>query len=152
MGDWRNYFSFRGRLNRKPYWLMNLILGGVGLLGFLVVSMFAAMLPLFWALAAPLGIAFFAAGLSIATRRLHDRNKSAWWLLLYQGVPLVLGVLQGLMEAASGRGAGPADLLGFVNFCISMWVLADLGFMKGKPGANRFGDDPLGPPIQEVFA
>jgi uncharacterized membrane protein YhaH (DUF805 family) len=39
-----------------------------------------------------------------------------------------------------------------VSFFISAWVFVDLGLLKGTRGANKFGDDPLGPPIQEVFA
>jgi uncharacterized membrane protein YhaH (DUF805 family) len=151
MGDWRNYFSFNGRLNRRPYWLMSLVIVGVTFVGYIIVAMFAALLTIFWVLAAPLVIGFLWAGMSIAVRRLHDRNKSAWWLLLYQGLPLLLGIVEGLM-GVSGGGSGPANLLEFVGFCLSMWVLVDLGILRGSAGPNKFGDDPLGPQIQEVFA
>ena len=150
---WRNYFSFQGRLNRKPYWLMSLALLGVAIAAFVVIALLAALLNLFWVLAAPVVIALIWGSMSIATRRLHDRNKSAWWLLLYQGLPTVLGILRAVMMAQGGAAsAGPANMLGFISFCISMWVLVDLGFLKGPSGANRFGDDPLGPQVQEVFA
>ena len=75
MGDWRNYFSFQGRLNRKPYWLMSLALIGVGIVALVVVGMLAAMLTIFWVLAAPLLIAFVWANLSLNARRAHDRGK-----------------------------------------------------------------------------
>jgi hypothetical protein len=32
-------------------------------------------------------------GFSITTERLHDRDKSAWWLLVFYGLPAVLGQL-----------------------------------------------------------
>jgi len=32
-------------------------------------------------------------GFSITTERLHDRNKSAWWLVVFYGTPAVLGQL-----------------------------------------------------------
>ena len=150
MSDWRSYFTFQGRLNRKPYWLMNVIMFGVALVAFIVIGMLAGLLPLFWILGAPLFVAFVWAGLAIGARRLHDRNKSAWWLLPYQIVPAILGVPQTLLER--GGGIPAANLLGLISFAISMWALADLGFMKGKPGPNRFGDDPLGPAVHEVFA
>jgi len=151
MGAWRNYLSFQGRLNRKPYWLMSLVLVGIALGAFIVIAMLAALLPILWILAAPLVIVVIWSSFSISTRRLHDRNKSAWWLLLYSGVPGLLGGLQSLAELSRAP-AGPANLLGFISFCISMWMLVDLGIMKGRPGANRFGDDPLGQPLEEVFA
>jgi uncharacterized membrane protein YhaH (DUF805 family) len=47
-------------------------------------------------------------------KRLHDRGKSAWWLLLL-ALPLL----------------GP------------MWLLVELLFLPGTPGENRFGGDPL---------
>jgi uncharacterized membrane protein YhaH (DUF805 family) len=152
MGDWRNYISFQGRLNRKPYWLMSLVLVGIGIVAFIVIGMFAAMLTVFWVLGVPLLIAFLWASMSIAARRLHDRNKSAWWLLLYQGLPMLLSLLRSLLELSGPASTGPANLLGLISFAITMWVLVDLGIMKGKPGPNRFGDDPLGPQVEEVFA
>ncbi len=152
MTDWRNYFSFRGRLNRKPYWLMSLVVGGVALGAFIVLGILGALLKVFWILGLPLLVGLFWAGMSITTRRLHDRNKSAWWLVLYQGLPLVLDLLRFAM-ARDPATSGPGAVLGFIGFCIAMWVLVDLGFLRGKPGANRFGDDPLQPQhLQEVFA
>lgn len=147
MWDWRNYVSFEGRLNRKPYWLMSLVLIGAALAAFIVIGILAALLKLFWVLAAPLLIAFAWANLSLNARRAHDRGKSAWWLLLYQGVPALLNVLR----FAAGQG-GPADPLGLIVFCFGMWVFVDLGILKGTAGTNRFGDDPLGKPLEEVFA
>jgi uncharacterized membrane protein YhaH (DUF805 family) len=32
-------------------------------------------------------------GFAITTERLHDRDKSPWWLVLFYGVPAVLGQL-----------------------------------------------------------
>jgi uncharacterized membrane protein YhaH (DUF805 family) len=128
------------------------VIAGVALGAFMVVGLLGAMLRVLWILGLPLLIGVIWASTSIAARRLHDRGKSAWWLLLYQGVPLVLDLLRlGMMRdpATSGAAAG----LGFIGFCIAMWVLVDLGFLRGKPGANRFGDDPLQPQqLQEVFA
>jgi uncharacterized membrane protein YhaH (DUF805 family) len=151
MGDWRNYLTFDGRLSRKQYWLMTLIMFGVGIVAFLVVAMLGGLLPLLWILGVPPFLLFLWVATSIAARRLHDRGKSAWWLLLYQLFPSILDLIRSLATSRSGP-SGPWDLLGFIAFGISMWVLVDLGTMKGRAGANRYGDDPLGPPIQEVFA
>jgi uncharacterized membrane protein YhaH (DUF805 family) len=54
-------------------------------------------------------------GLAIAAKRWHDRNKSAWWILIVF-VPVVGG----------------------------LWYLIECGFLKGTTGANKFGSDPLG--------
>ena len=54
-------------------------------------------------------------GLAVAAKRWHDRNKSAWWILIVF-VPVVGG----------------------------LWYLIECGFLKGTTGPNKFGSDPLG--------
>ena len=53
--------------------------------------------------------------LAIYTKRWHDRDKSGWWSLI-MFVPIIGG----------------------------LWMLIELGFLRGTDGSNRFGDDPLG--------
>jgi len=152
VGNWRNYFTFQGRLNRRPYWLMSLIMVGVALAVFVVIGMLGAVATFLWILAAPLFVGFIWAGMSIGARRLHDRNKSAWWLVLYQGVPSLLEVIASV-AALGGRASDAPAFLRFISFCISMWVLVDLGLLRGVAGSNRFGEDPLQPQgIAEAFA
>ena len=57
---------------------------------------------------------FFWVMAALATKRLHDRGKSPLWFLL-----ALIPVL------------GP------------LWLLLELGFLRGTPGENRYGDDPL---------
>jgi uncharacterized membrane protein YhaH (DUF805 family) len=40
---------------------------------------------------------------------------------------------------------------GLVSFAISIWALVELGFLRGTPGPNQYGPDPLTPePIPAV--
>ena len=119
-------FSFQGRVNRAKFWLVHLamwvviavvfgaILGGavmssdpsaalasVGVVGGLVLLVVYVLM--LWI------------GLAIAAKRWHDRNKSAWWILIVF-VPVVGG----------------------------FWYLIECGFLKGTTGANKYGADPLG--------
>lgn len=41
---------------------------------------------------------------------------------------------------------GPLLILKVASFLITLWVLVDLGFLKGTTGPNRFGPDPLPAP------
>src|ERR1700736_3223763 len=43
-------------------------------------------------------------GASFATRRLHDRDKSAWWLVVFYLVPGVLGHLAEAARVAGSAG------------------------------------------------
>src|SRR5262249_25000929 len=90
-------FSFRGRLNRKPYWMTVIVTMAIILLllllalimireqrfefaAFTVIILLILYMPLIWI------------GLAIGAKRLHDRDKSAWWLLVFYALPGILAV------------------------------------------------------------
>ena len=138
-------FSFQGRLNRKPYWMTILAITVI----IILLIVFALMMfgeQDFWAgglLLAVLVIIYIPLiwiSLAIGAKRLHDRDKSAWWLLLFYLVPAVL--------STAGNHAGD---LGFVlhlaSFAITVWAFVELGCLRGTVGPNRFGPDPLAPAI-----
>jgi uncharacterized membrane protein YhaH (DUF805 family) len=151
-----SYFSFQGRTNRQRYWLTGLAIFGLVFVSALVATM-ATRIPILGILVALLLFAVIlgavVAGLANSARRLHDRGKSAWWLLVFQGVPGLLSALRVLVSAGGGAdAAGPAALLALIGLPFWIWAFVELGCLRGTTGPNRFGDDPLGEPVQEVFA
>jgi uncharacterized membrane protein YhaH (DUF805 family) len=79
---WAFFFSFRGRINRAKYWLALLIftiVGAVQGLGGLAFGD-AVILQIFNYL---IDIAVLVASIAVAVKRLHDRDRSAWWLVLF---------------------------------------------------------------------
>jgi uncharacterized membrane protein YhaH (DUF805 family) len=141
-------FSFAGRLNRARFWLANIVLFMVGLV-------LAPISSLSWTLIAtsPLSIAALVlvsfanlsvmfSGLAVAIKRLHDRDKPAWWLLLFYLVPWVLLTIA--YYTAPGTGAAEVRLiLVLASLSIAIWYLVELGFLRGTAGPNRYGPDPL---------
>ena len=138
-------WSFEGRINRQPYWLASLAtiialsalvgliaaFGGAGLFtGELTGGVGIALLILV------ASIPFIWIGLALGGKRLHDRNKSAWWLLVFYLLPSVL-------ERAAGYVGGVGLVLGLASFAISIWALVELGFLRGTAGPNDYGPDPL---------
>lgn len=142
-------FSFQGRINRKPWWLASLAVGAVaivvvvaiiiaaggailsddpmaavGALGGLIVVVIVLLVPLIWI------------GLALGAKRLHDRNKSAWWLVVFYLVPAVLDGIGNHLE-------GAGFILSIGAFAISIWGLIELGFLRGTVGPNQYGPDPL---------
>ncbi|MDO1582926.1 DUF805 domain-containing protein [Rhizobium oryzicola] len=124
-------FTASGRINRATFWKGFLLVIGVTLVaGAAVFGYASAMAPagtgdepiqLEGAAAVPMVIGMFAiiafnivAGLCLAIKRLHDRNKSGWWMLI-QFIPLIG----------------------------SIWYFIEVGFLAGTKGENRFGADPL---------
>lgn len=69
-------WAFRGRLSRPDFWLRHLILVPIAL--WLPIAA-GITLGAPWDL--PFALALVALLISVWGRRLHDRGRSAWWLL-----------------------------------------------------------------------
>jgi uncharacterized membrane protein YhaH (DUF805 family) len=110
-----------------------------------------------------LSLAILIPSLAVSVRRLHDTDRTGWWIVLpvpfliaalvFMGAALMSG-LTGGSSAASGGGmmlGGIALLLTFVS-CIVLLVFYCL---DGTHGPNRFGPDPKDPTgaedVAEVF-
>ena len=107
--------GFSGRAARSEYWywvLFGVITGIVaGLLDLAIVGASAQFRPL----DTLVGLGLFLPNLAIAIRRLHDRDRSGWFVLLVL-IPLVGAII------------------------LLVWFV-----QRGTVGGNRFGADPLGP-------
>jgi uncharacterized membrane protein YhaH (DUF805 family) len=141
--DWKTLlFTFGGRLNRGKYWL------GVLIIVLLYIAA-AIIFGIFYAIAGEMagaivgGAAALAAfivaiwgSIAIGVKRLHDREKSGWWLLLFWVVP---GILSGAGSVLGGIGMA----LSLVSLAISIWGFVEIGCLKGTTGPNKYGPDPL---------
>jgi uncharacterized membrane protein YhaH (DUF805 family) len=148
--DWTTLlFSFNGRINRGKYWLAVLIyvvvwvvfiVGGLIWLGGMNIDNLFSLAGaglLIWLIAIILLIAGTWSGLAVGVKRLHDRDKSGWWVLLFWFGPSLLGSWQ----AANG-----GFILSLVAGAIAIWAFVELGCLPGTPGPNQYGPDPLGNP------
>jgi uncharacterized membrane protein YhaH (DUF805 family) len=123
-----NYFNFQGRADRTEYWTWMIVrfavLTGLVLLG-LVTVIFAdhrATGEAFWVSLNALGwivpsfVLFFLATLlpdiAVSVRRLHDTDRSGWWLLWMNIIP----------------GLGFVLLIAFL--------------LESDKGSNQFGENP----------
>ncbi|MFL6823928.1 MAG: DUF805 domain-containing protein [Xanthobacteraceae bacterium] len=136
-------FSFQGRLNRKPYWMTMI----ATMVIIIILLLFALILirehrfefaGLTLALLVILYIPLIWINLAIGAKRLHDRDKSAWWLLLFYAAPGILSTASNQMEDVG------FIILHIISFAISVWAFVELGCLRGTPGANRYGPDLLG--------
>ena len=100
----RLFFSLRGRVSRRQYWLYGVLaLVGVALVGHALLGI-ARVRPRTAELIVNLLLVWPA--LAISVKRWHDRGKSGWWVLLNL-VP-VIGWLWALLDNGFLRGtAGP---------------------------------------------
>jgi uncharacterized membrane protein YhaH (DUF805 family) len=138
-------FTFKGRINRAKYWLALVIwcvvwaavLGagfggemGAGFGGEMIAGNAGAILIVIILL---LLVTSGVSGVAVGIKRLHDRDKSGWWLLIFYLLPAVFDGI--------GRGGVPA--LSLVAFAISIWSFVELGCLRGTDGLNTYGPDPL---------
>ncbi len=94
----RKYAMFAGRARRKEYWMFVLISAVVVLvLGFVNGLMGADVpaLPVYYSLAVVLP------SLAVTVRRLHDTDRSGWWLLILL-VPIVGAIVFLVFMATPG--------------------------------------------------
>ena len=78
------YAQFQGRAGRAEYWwfvLANFIV-------VLVLNVLGRASTLFSIVSAIYGLALLIPGIAVAIRRLHDTNRSGWWILIGL-IPLV---------------------------------------------------------------
>lgn len=118
------FLSMDGRIGRGKFWLgiLGLIVAYLILSSILFISGLMSVdpetgMPMgsgYWIGSFILAAAIIWPSLCIYGKRFHDRDKSAWWVLIGL-VPLV----------------GP------------IWLLIECGLLQGSDGANRFGPDPL---------
>jgi uncharacterized membrane protein YhaH (DUF805 family) len=103
-----NYVNFSDRACRSEYWFWFLfvIIGNIVTLGIDYAIGIQIISSLF-------SLAVLIPGIAIAVRRLHDLDRSGWWILLWF-IPIVGWIIL------------------LIWFCT-----------KGTDGPNRFGPDPL---------
>jgi uncharacterized membrane protein YhaH (DUF805 family) len=147
-------FGFSGRINRAKYWLaavfwtvVFILLVGIILviigrgssdfsgddIGAVIASLGLGIL-LFVVVLIPMLVSWLAVGI----KRLHDRDRSGWWIVLFYFVPAVLDGI-----GRSSQSDIIALVLSLAGFGIAIWGLVELGFLRGTVGPNRYGPDPL---------
>jgi uncharacterized membrane protein YhaH (DUF805 family) len=168
--DWTWYlFRFDGRINRAKFWLGGLVLlglmmalgtviaairilfGGVASFHFGASDLFKLVDPdAYRSLTSSdlprLLVKLFGTSLlmwvyfATSIKRLHDRDKSGWWMVPFFAVP-------GLYDQFADRLPDSyADLpLAIAALVLCLWGFIEMYCLKGSRKTNRFGADPLTP-------
>jgi uncharacterized membrane protein YhaH (DUF805 family) len=137
-------FGASGRINRAKYWRSLLIFCGAGLLvGVILLTAAGLAAPLFVLMLVMVFIPWLLWGIAFHTERLHDRGKSAWWLLVFYAAPGVLGQLAKAAWVAGAAGIGLHYTLALAGFALSIWGFVEIGCLRGSAGPNKYGSNPL---------
>lgn len=169
--DWTWFlFSFKGRISRGKLWLALLVilcgmsllaglaaglsklLGGPASFSFNLNDAFATLDPdtyrvlsradLMPAVVHVVGTPLFVwVYVATGVKRLHDRNRSGWWMLVFFLIP-------GLLEQFSDRLDGPYAIANALAITLLyLWGFIEMYCLRGDRWSNRFGPDPL-PKVQ----
>lgn len=147
----KRYAHFNGRSRRLEFWMWVLftIIGGAMLR---TVDPLLALegSPWWFGLGAPrsgllgsiFSLATFLPSLAVSVRRLHDTDRSGWWILL-PIAPFVLGIAA-LFSVDMSAGASAIILMGvaFLGVLVCGLLLLVWYCTEGTRGPNRFGNDP----------
>lgn len=165
----RRYADFSGRSRRMEFWMWQVakfifaivvyallfaaVGGAIMTAGNSPEGLVAAsgMVMLLGLIVMVIGLAILVPDIAVAVRRLHDTDRSGWWILAPLGPYLIFWVTMG---AAMSSGAAPNEMMaGGVGIIGLVCLLAVFGlaltllifyFLDGTPGPNRFGPDPKG--------
>jgi uncharacterized membrane protein YhaH (DUF805 family) len=168
----KKYADFKGRAPRAEFWWFMLFVTLLYLVFALALGMVAgaaATIDPAAAATGAFGISFIILGLfwlallvptiAVQTRRLHDTNRTGWWVagfylfyLLY--LVAVFGIAASAPEAGSATGVGGVAVAGLLAIVFFGYAILLLVFfcLPGTKGPNRYGDDPYGADVAEVFA
>ncbi|MFT4038553.1 MAG: DUF805 domain-containing protein [Thermomicrobiales bacterium] len=143
-----NYANFNGRALRSEYWWWAVF----GWIAGVIARALDSALHLNFATDATTGqgsgvlslivsLALLIPGLAVAVRRLHDTDRSGWWLLLgiipfLAWIVLIIGAL--VASSTNSDNIGGWLALGLVP--LICWIVLLVWFAsKGTPGPNRYG-------------
>jgi uncharacterized membrane protein YhaH (DUF805 family) len=143
-------FGFAGRIRRRDFWGLTFLAFVLAIAFDVLVIKAAAFLsgsdyqkldsnpaikPVHLAI---IGLMVWALA-AIGGKRLHDRDHSAWWVAVLS--PLLIVILLPLLGPVP-RLEAVLNVLLVLCLPFALWLIVQLGFLKGTPGPNRFGLDP----------
>ncbi|MBE0581630.1 DUF805 domain-containing protein [Devosia sp.] len=144
-----------GRIGRQQWWIGVVAMIVVGIIASIVIGIISfGNATIFGWLVVLLNLALLWPSYNIGIKRRHDRDNDGTDLKIMLGVSVLLNILTatGIGSSVVDIGGGvmmpqPALWLTIINLLFAVfaiYMLVQLGFLKGTTGANTYGSDPLG--------
>ena len=158
----RNYFNFSGRATRAEnwWWVLFTVLAGIVLA---VVDTLTGTMGMFGD-SGLLGFLFELAtvvpSFALGARRLHDINRTGWWLLLFWSFILISAIGGGILLVSFFlldnflilTVLGFATVIGFgILGLIGIIVLIVWAIKRGDEGPNKYGPNPRRATSQQLY-
>ena len=153
-----NFTSMDGRINRQAWWIGVIVLIVVAIVLNFILGMFmGGAMPSLEQLTDPAFMAGYAqrAGwqsliiglitaypyICLSVKRRHDRNNNGYDAIGLIVFSLLWSLVQalGILNSTSTIGM----IISIIFLIYAIYMLVQLGFLKGTAGANTYGPDPL---------
>lgn len=138
------FASFDGRINRAKWWAGMAIIVVVSIvLGFIIELVFGTgFFGTF--LLTIVTLALFYPTYAVCAKRFQDRDRPGK-TALYGLVPMLFAsLLQTFGLAGTPQEPNAVGwLCTLINLGVFLWFVIELGILKGTPGQNHYGGDPL---------
>lgn len=152
----KKFATFSGRAPRAEYWWYYLfVLIAYMAAVFIDSALGSSLLGPYGILTALMWLVLIVPTLAVGVRRLHDTNRTGWWLLA-PIIPYLIGFAMMGPAMLDPEGAGMAATGGAMIFMLIGFVMAIVVFvftvLRGTDGPNKYGPDPYGADVEQVFA
>lgn len=166
----KRYADFSGRSRRMEFWMWQLfqiivyflvivlvmVAGGGAMMSGDPTALAAAggAVLIIFLLYGLYALAVLIPSIAVAVRRLHDTNRTGWWVLAPLA-PYVLMIVAGMMAAASPDSAGLVGIVALICLLaviVLAIVLLVFYVLEGTKGPNQYGPDPKAPDAGQVFS
>ncbi len=135
----KKYTVFKGRASRKEYWMFLLFY----FILYFVLGIFIGVINASFKINLNFLFIVFVLATALPTygvsmRRLHDINLSGWWILL----SVLSGIMYNIIKMIPQIPKWLSIIIALVSLVISLVYIVLLA-TKGKPGSNKYGENPL---------
>jgi uncharacterized membrane protein YhaH (DUF805 family) len=100
---------------------------------------------IFYIVATPIAVVGIWFITATTIKRLHDRDLSGWWSVVFLIVPALLSHIVDRIGDDSYVASAFTLSLAVAAFSLKVWGIFELLFFRGTSGPNRFGPAPLAP-------
>jgi uncharacterized membrane protein YhaH (DUF805 family) len=87
---------------------------------------------------------------ALSVKRLHDRDRTGWWLAVkYPAIVVAIGLGWASLAQPYGERVPLSTVAVFTVIATAglvLWLFVEIGFLSGTKGPNRYGPDPVGTP------
>ena len=133
------FFSPNGRINRAKFILASLLwFFGVCVFALFYFTTDSPNSAQTWIPAIILGTVGGWSTIALGIKRLHDRNKTGWWMVPAYLVPSFLDRAGDIAER--GGNFIPQIICIVISLAVAVWIFFCL---RGTIGPNPYGDDPV---------